>query len=87
MANESKEPEARKDPTVGLMPLQSPPREDELEEPEKFVPSKDHQSYDTPSGRALAKAGAPIPEKAGTDSEEQRGLKYLAEKFRQRWLA
>ena len=69
------------------MPPQMPPREEEIE-PEKYVPGKDHQSYDTPSGRALAIAGAPStdPEDAGSDAEHKRGLKYLSEKYKQRWL-
>ena len=67
------------------MPPQMPPPEEDLE-PEKFVPGKDHQSYDTPSGRALAIAGAPDPEDAGSDKEHKRGLKYLGEKYKQRWL-
>lgn len=66
------------------MPVQMPPREEE-KEPERFVPGKDHQSYDTPSGRALAAAGAPDLEDAGSDKERRRGLKYLSEKSKMRW--
>ena len=65
-------------------PPQMPPAE-ETQEPDKFVPPKDHQSYDTPSGRALAKAGAPDPDDAGSDKERQRGQKYLSEKSKMRW--
>ena len=65
-------------------PPQMPPAE-ETQEPEKFVPPKDHQSYDTPSGRALAKAGAPNPDDAGSDAERKRGQKYLSEKSKMRW--
>ena len=68
------------------MPPQMPPPEEELE-PEKFVPGKDHPSYDTPSGRALAEAGAPNPDDAGSDKEHKRGLKYLSVKMKQRWLS
>jgi hypothetical protein len=57
----------------------------DAEEPEKFVPGKDHQSYDTPSGRALSIAGAPNPEDAGSEREQKRGEKYLSEKHKMRW--
>jgi hypothetical protein len=60
----------------------SPPAEDQ--EPIKFVPDRSHPSYDTPSGRALSKVGAPDPD--GDEAKElERGLRYAAEKHKLRW--
>lgn len=78
----TKEAEKGKQAESEATPPQMPEPE---QEPGKFVPGKDHQSYDTPSGRALAKAGAPNPDDAGSDAEHERGLKYLSEKSKMRW--
>jgi hypothetical protein len=53
--------------------------------PEKVVPSKGDDAYDTPSGYALAKVGAPDPDADPTSAKErERGLKYLYEKVKKR---
>jgi hypothetical protein len=54
-------------------------------EPERVIPSKGDDGYDTPSGHALAKVGAPDPLDAGSDKERERGLAYLYEKMKKRW--
>jgi hypothetical protein len=72
------EPKAPAEPEA----IPSPP---DAPDPDKYVPGKDHASYDTPSGRALAKAGAPNPDDAGSDKERERGEKYAAEKHKLRW--
>lgn len=58
----------------------------EEREPEKVVPKKGSDGYDTPSGYALAKVGA----YEGDPSEDPEGarihgLKYLREKVLKRW--
>ena len=76
---------------MGLEKSKAPEKAPESEtpadavEPGKFVPSKAHQSYDTPSGRALAKAGAPNPDEAGSEKEAKRGEEYASEKHKVRW--
>lgn len=61
--------------------IPSPP---DAEAPDHFVPDKDHPSYDTPSGHAVAVVGAPNPD-GDPDKEAKRGEKYAAEKAKVRW--
>lgn len=72
-----------------VMPLSHPP-ETELEfaerEPDKVIPAKESDGADTPSGHALREVGAPDPEKAGSEAERIKGLKYRLEKYKKRWL-
>ena len=53
-------------------------------EPEKVVPAKGSDGYDTPSGYALAKVGVNKAE-PGTEEAKVHGLRYLAEKVKKRW--
>ena len=60
--------------------------------PDRIVPKKGSDGYDTPSGRALAKVGEfkgnTTPGEPWNDDPEAaraHGLKYLAEKMKLRW--
>jgi len=58
----------------------------EEREPEKVIPHKDDDGYDTPSGYALAKVGE-FKGNSVDDPEGARahGLRYLAIKVKKRW--
>lgn len=57
----------------------------EEREPEKVVPSKGDDGYDTPSGFAVAKVGAPDTADPLSDKERERGIMYLYYKMAKRW--
>ena len=53
-------------------------------EPDRVVPKKGDDGYDTPSGYALAKVGEFTGE-PGSEEAKIHGLKYLREKVLKRW--
>ena len=53
-------------------------------EPDRIVPKKGDDGYDTPSGYALAKVGE-FKGEAGSEEAHIHGLKYLREKIMKRW--
>jgi hypothetical protein len=53
-------------------------------EPEKVVPKKGSDGYETPSGYALAKVGE-FKGEPGSEEAHIHGLKYLREKVMKRW--
>jgi hypothetical protein len=55
-------------------------------EPDKVIPKKGSDGYDTPSGRALAKVGEYKGDPAeDPEGAKAHGLRYLAEKMKLRW--
>jgi hypothetical protein len=52
--------------------------------PDRIVPSKGDDGYDTPSGYALAKVGE-FEGEPGSDEAKVHGLKYRLEKIKKRW--
>jgi hypothetical protein len=54
------------------------------EEPEKVIPKKGSDGYETPSGYALAKVGE-FKGEAGSDEAREHGIRYLVEKVKKRW--
>ena len=53
-------------------------------EPDRIVPKKGDDGYDTPSGYALAQVGEYKGE-PGTEEAAVHGLRYLREKVGKRW--
>lgn len=53
-------------------------------EPDRVIPKKGSDGYDTPSGYALAKVGEYTGE-PGTEEARAHGLSYLYEKVKKRW--
>jgi len=56
----------------------------DLTEPDRVVPKKGDDGYDTPSGYALAKVGEFTGEPGSAEAKEH-GLRYLYEKTKKRW--
>lgn len=56
----------------------------DLTEPDRVVPKKGSDGYETPSGYALAKVGEFTGE-AGSEEAREHGLRYLVEKVKKRW--
>ena len=80
---------ADKELSALLPPSEIPPEANadySVDPPDRIVPKKGDDGYDTPSGRALASVG----EFKGNPVEDQEaakahGLRYLAEKMKLRW--
>ena len=56
----------------------------DLTEPDRVVPKKGSDGYDTPSGYALAQVGE-FKGEPGSEEAKEHGLKYLVEKVKKRW--
>lgn len=56
----------------------------EEREPDRIVPKKGDDGYDTPSGHALAVVGEYKGE-AGSEEAKAHGLRYRLEKIKKRW--
>ena len=53
-------------------------------EPDRVIPKKGSDGYDTPSGYALAKVGE-FKGEPGSEEARAHGLAYLYEKVKKRW--
>ena len=68
-------------------PFEIPPEElvpYEEREPDRIVPKKGDDGYDTPSGYALAKVGE-FEGDPGSEEAKIHGLRYRLEKIKKRW--
>lgn len=78
---------AEKELAAVMPPFEIPAEEqvDYLErEPDRVIPKKGSDGYDTPSGYALNKVGE-FKGEPGSDEAKAHGLRYLAEKVKKRW--
>ena len=94
MADESKSSDAglkKADTALSklLPPSEIPPEANAdyaVDAPDRIVPKKGDDGYETPSGHALAKVGEfkgdPVEDQVGAKAH---GLRYLAEKMKLRW--
>jgi len=66
-----------------VLPLSETVQPD-LTEPDRVIPNKGDDGYDTPSGYALAKVGE-FKGEPGSEEAREHGLRYLYEKVKKRW--